>query len=178
MDKDIPEPASEAVPPAPEVDTTPPAPKTETTPPPPAATAPAPAATPVSPFPQTNTAPSLPEKNLHKHYLIKWKVVLNMQINGMERNFHGWLGDISTESATAYIENNLPVNAQLLAIFLIPPRIAHGQPQAVQVKCKSTYCVLGNNGMFRAGIKFNSFLDNGQAVLEKELAEHIPLQAH
>jgi hypothetical protein len=127
-----------------------------------------------SPIPETSVAPHAPESSEHKHYLIKWKLAMSMQANGMNRTFHGWLGDISTLDATAYIENNLPVNAQLSAIFAIPPRVPHEQPKMIQATCKSVYCVLGNNGMFRAGIHFSSFLDNGREELEKELAKHIP----
>lgn len=113
------------------------------------------------------------ERSTHKHYLIKWKLVLITQINGVERNFHGWFGEISTADATAYLENNLPVNSQLTAYFLIPPKVPHGQPKQVQAKCRSTYCVLDNNGMFRAGIHFISFSENGLALLETELADHV-----
>lgn len=128
-------------------------------------------------IPETPAAPRVIETSVHRHYLIKWKMVLNMHLNGMERNFHGWFGEISTVSATAYIENNLPINAQLTGVFLIPPKSPREQPKAIQVSCKSTYCVLDNNGMFRAGIKFNSFVGNGLQELEKELANHVPLQS-
>jgi len=128
--------------------------------------------------PATESAPTPPpqiiERNISKHYLIKWKLLMNLQINGMERNFYGWLGDISTTDATAYIENNLPINTKLKAAFIIPPKYAHGPTITLQANCKSTYCVLGNNGMFRAGIKFLNFENNGQDALEKELLNHIP----
>lgn len=128
--------------------------------------------------PAAESAPTPPpqiiERNISKHYLIKWKLLMNLQINGMERNFYGWLGDISTTDATAYIENNLPINAKLKAAFIIPPKYAHGPTITLQANCKSTYCVLGNNGLFRAGIKFLNFENNGQDALEKELLNHIP----
>lgn len=110
----------------------------------------------------------------HRHYLIKWKLVLTLQANGVGRTFSGWLGDISMHDATAYIENNLPVKTHLTAVFAIPPKVPHGPPQMIQASCKSTYCVLGNNGMFRAGIEFLSFSGKGREELEKELLNHIP----
>ncbi len=115
-------------------------------------------------------------KVLHRHYLIKWRVVLSLQINGVERNFHGWFGDISTTHATAYLENNLPINSRFQVFFQIPPKTAHDQPKVIQANGQSTYCVLANNGLFRAGIKFNNFLANGLVELEKELSTHIPAQ--
>lgn len=126
---------------------------------------------------EATEAPQHIEAAAPKHYLIKWKTVLTMTINGVNRTFHGWLGDISTANATAYIENNLPVNTQLTTVFLIPPKIPHEPPKAIQASCKSQYCVLSGNGMFRAGIKFNSFAGNGLAELQKELDSHIPLQS-
>lgn len=124
----------------------------------------------------TEPQPDSATKVLHRHYLIKWKVVLSLQINGVERNFHGWFGDISTTHATAYLENNLPVNAHLMVYFQIPPKSIHDQARVIQANGQSTFCVLANNGMFRAGIKFNNFQANGLSELEKELATHIPAQ--
>jgi hypothetical protein len=116
---------------------------------------------------------SIVHKSEHKHYLIKWKLVLTMQANGVTRNFHGWFGDISMQDGTAYLENNLPVKTQFTAVFALPPKAPHEQPKLIQANCKSTYCVLGNNGMFRAGITFISFSGNGREELAKELENHI-----
>lgn len=114
------------------------------------------------------------KKDERRHYLVKWKLVLTMQLNGVTRNFHGWFGDISIADGTAYLENNLPVKAQLTAVFALTPKAPHDPPRLVQASCKSTYCVLGNNGMFRAGIEFISFVGNGREELAKELENHIP----
>jgi hypothetical protein len=113
------------------------------------------------------------KKSEHKHYLIKWKLVLTMQINGTTRNFHGWFGDISMKDGTAYLENNLPAKAKLVAVFALTPKAPHVPPKLIQANCKSTYCVLGNNGMFRAGIEFTSFMGNGREELAQELENHI-----
>lgn len=123
--------------------------------------------------PEKPDSPPITLHSEHKRYLVKWKLAMTMQANGMNRTYHGWIGEISMLDATAYIENNLPVNAKLTAVFAIPPRVAHEPPKMIQANCKSTYCVLGNNGMFRAGIQFVSFLGNGSKELEKELANHI-----
>lgn len=113
-------------------------------------------------------------KNEHRHYLVKWKLVLTMQVNGVTRNFQGWFGDISIEGGTAYLENNLPVKSQFTALFALPPKAPHEPQKIIQANGKSTYCVLGNNGMFRAGITFVSFQGNGREELAKELENHIP----
>jgi len=98
-----------------------------------------------------------------------------MQLSGRDREFHGWIGEISTVDATAYTENNLAANSRFLAQFFIPPKSTHEHGKVVQVDCKSTYCVLDNNGMFRIGLKFNAFLGKGLAELEKELTSHVAL---
>ena len=124
--------------------------------------------------PVTKTdAPPTEHPSGHNRYLVKWRLEMAMQANGMNRTYHGWIGEISMQNATAYIENNLPVNAKLTAVFAIPPRVAHEPPKMIQASCQSVYCVLGNNGMFRAGIQFVSFMGNGSKELAKELANHI-----
>ena len=117
------------------------------------------------------------KRSEHRRYLIKWKLVMSAQLNGVDRTFYGWIGEVSMDEATAYIENNLPVRIQLAAVFAIPPKIPHVAPKTIQVKCKSTYCVLNGNGMFRVGLQFASFTGNGHDELAKELADHIPLNA-
>jgi len=107
--------------------------------------------------PEIIASPASLESSIHRHYLIKWKLAISMQVNGRDRVFHGWIGEISTVGATAYTENNLAANSRFPAQFYIPPKSTHEHAMLVQVDCKSTYCVLDNNGMFRAGLQFNAF---------------------
>ena len=126
--------------------------------------------------PEIIATPANLESSIHRHYLIKWKLAISMQVNGRDRIFHGWIGEISTVGATAYTENNLAANSRFFAQFLIPSKSTHEHAKVVQVDCKSTYCVLDNNGMFRVGLKFAAFSGNGLAELEKELTRHIALK--
>jgi len=115
------------------------------------------------------------DQRVNKRYLVKWKLVLSLTMKGKNQTIQGNLADISTQGATALIENNLPAKSTVTAIFVIPPKALGEPPQTIQVNGKLIYCVLGGHGLFRAGIQFDDFIGQGLAILEKDLSNRIPL---
>lgn len=115
------------------------------------------------------------EKRVNKRYLVKWKLALSLTLDNKSQTIHGNLADISIRGGTALLENNVPTQSSVAAIFTIPPKTIGAAPQTIQVNGKLIYCVLGNYGLFRAGIQFEAFIGEGLAALSKELAERIPL---
>ncbi len=121
-------------------------------------------------------SPQVPdEKRVNKRYLVKWKLALNLTLNNKTQTIYGNLADISIRGGTALLENTVPTKSTVAAIFTIPPKTIGAAPQTIQVNGKLIYCVLGNYGLFRAGLQFENFIDEGLAMLSRELAERIPL---
>jgi hypothetical protein len=115
------------------------------------------------------------DQRVNKRFLVKWKLMLSLTIKGNNQTIQGNLADISTQGATALIENNLPAKSTITVIFVIPPKTLGEPPQTIQINGKLIYCVLGGHGLFRAGIQFDHFIGQGLAILEKELSSRIPL---
>lgn len=115
------------------------------------------------------------EQRANRRYLVKWKLALALSAGGGSQTIHGHLSDISLKGATALVEQNLPAKSTLSLMFVIPPRVHGEHAQTVQVNSKLIYCVLGGNGLFRAGLHFDTFMGQGLLILEKELSDRIPL---
>jgi hypothetical protein len=115
------------------------------------------------------------EQRANKRYLVHWKLALSLNMKGANQTVHGKLSDIACNGATVLVENNLPAKSAVTAMFVIPPKVHGESPQTIQVSGKLIYCVLGGNGLFRAGIQFDSFVGQGLTILEKDLNARIPL---
>jgi len=103
-----------------------------------------------------------------------WKVAIVYDHGDKRPTFHGVTCDISLTGVSILTEHNIFTEEQVTLLLALPPR-HHGQPKKViEIRSAMVYTVhSAGHDMFRIGLSFLHFRDDGRKLLETALGERI-----
>lgn len=110
----------------------------------------------------------VPNRRLHRRYLVKWRMAIVYEGGSGKKTFHGRVNEISLSGLSIHCDYNIFYEGKVILLLILPPLNAGTRPKTLEISCRMNYTILSQQ-LFRIGLEFLEFQGNDKKLLEDRL---------